>query len=393
MQLLAIFVCHRKEQLLKYRMFMFKTKKFLLVLLSVFILTSVACNKDDDDDNNDGGNSGGNGPTPYEIKIPKGFPTDLNIPDDNPMTVEGVKLGRYLYYDGRLSGRADEGKPMSCSSCHIQKNAFENGIGKGTGLNGLQTYHVMLPHINLVWNPGTYLWNGSVPSIEADVLGTITDPTEFGSTYEKVEKAIAAVPMYPPMFKAAFGDEKVTVDRIAKAIAQFMRTQISSDSKFDRVLRGEDNFTASEQRGLVLFTTEQGADCLHCHGAPGNPLMTTNLFYNNAKDTVFDTAHDRYSVTGDKRDIGAYKASTLRNIELTGPYMHDGRFKTLDEVIDFYSEGLVYSEYVHPLMHKVFPPYGHGANLNTQQKADLKAFLLTLTDTVFINNPDLASPF
>jgi cytochrome c peroxidase len=367
-------------------------KYFLLTVLSVFLLTSIACNKDDDD-NNDGENGGSSGPTPYEIKIPKGFPTDLNIPEDNPMTVEGVKLGRYLYYDGRLSGRADEGKPMSCSSCHIQKNAFENGVGKGTGLNGLQTYHVMLPHINLVWNPGTYLWNGSVPSIEADVLGTITDPTEFGSTYEKVEKAIAAVPMYPPMFKAAFGDEKVTVDRIAKAIAQFMRTQISSDSKFDRVLRGEDNFTTAEQRGLVLFTTEQGADCFHCHGAPGNPLMTTNMFYNNAKDTVFDTAHDRYSVTGDKRDIGAYKATTLRNIELTGPYMHDGRFKTLDEVINFYSEGLVYSEYVHPLMHKVFPPYGHGANLNPQQKADLKAFLLTLTDTVFINNPDLASPF
>ena len=371
---------------------MLKKNQFYLLLITLFISLSLSfgCNKDDGDDNND---NNGSSPTPYTIDIPKGFPTDLNIPEDNPMTVEGIKLGRYLYYDGRLSGRADEGKPMSCSSCHQQKHSFENGVGKGTGVDGIQTDNVMLPHVNLVWNPGTYLWNGSVPSIEEDVLGTITSPSEFASTYEKVEKAIAAVPMYPPMFKAAFGDEKVTVDRIAKAIAQFMRTQISADSKFDRVLRGEDQFTASEQRGLNLFQTEQGADCFHCHGAPGNPLMTTNLFYNNAKDTVFDTAHDRYSVTHDTRDIGAYKATTLRNIELTGPYMHDGRFKTLDEVIDFYSEGLVYSEYVHPLMHKVFPPYGHGANLNPQQKADLKAFLLTLTDTTFINNPDLASPF
>ncbi len=334
-------------------------------------------------------------PTPYNLVIPKGFPTNVNIPEDNPMTVEGVKLGRYLYYDGRMSGKADEGMPMSCSSCHLQQFSFENGVGKGTGTLGIQTHHVMLPHVNLLWNPGTYLWNGSVPSIEADVLGTITSDAEFASTYEKVEKAIRAVPMYPQMFKDAFGTDEITVDRIAKAIAQFMRTQISSNSKFDRILRGEDNYTDAERRGLVLFTTEAGADCFHCHGAPGNPLMTTNLFYNNAKDVEadFDLANDRYSVTGNPKDKGAYKATTLRNIELTGPYMHDGRFNTLDEVIDFYSEGLVYSTYAHPLMHKVFPPYGHGAGLNLQQKADLKAFLLTLTDTVFTHNPDLASPF
>ena len=392
MQLLCTFVCHcASYNLLLNLTTMLKLKSFLLLIITLSFVVLSACRDKEKEDVE----PKIEGQTPYSIEIPNGFPTNVNIPEDNPMTVEGVDLGRHLYYDGRLSGRESEGKPMSCSSCHLQQFSFENGVGKGTGADGIQTYNVMLPHVNLLWNPGTYLWNGSVPSIEADVLGTITAPDEFGSTYEKVEKAIRAVPMYPPMFKAAFGTEEVNVDRIAKAIAQFMRTQISSDSKFDRVLRGEDNFTNEEQRGLVLFTTEEGADCFHCHGAPGNPLMTTNLFYNNAKDVEadFDLDHDRYSVTGDSRDKGAYKATTLRNIELTGPYMHDGRYTTLDEVIDFYSEGLVYSNYVHPLMHKVFPPYGHGANLNPIQKADLKAFLLTLTDTVFINNPDLASPF
>lgn len=369
---------------------MLKLKFNIFALITIIMLGIYSCKEDPpiEPDKPIGG-------TPYEIVIPNGFPTNINIPEDNPMTVEGIELGRHLYYDVRMSGKADEGMPMSCSSCHLQQFSFENGVGKGTGTIGIQTHNVMLPHVNLLWNPGTYLWNGSVPSIEADVLGTITAPDEFASTYEKVEKAIRAVPMYPPMFKAAFGTDEINVDLIAKAIAQFMRTQISSDSKFDRKLRGEYQFTSAEDRGLVLFTTEEGADCFHCHGAPGNPLMTTHLFYNNAKDVEadFDLAHDRYSVTGDNRDKGAYKATTLRNIEFTGPYMHDGRFKTLDEVIDFYSEGLVYSDYVHPLMHKVFPPYGHGANLNPMQKADLKAFLLTLSDTVFINNPDLASPF
>lgn len=369
---------------------MFNLKSKLIWLIALTTLVSYSCGEKEPDEPEVPVSA-----TPYEFVIPKGFPTKIYVPEDNPTTVEGVKLGRHLYYDGRMSGKADEGMPMSCSSCHIQEHSFENGTGVGTGTIGLQTANVMLPHVNLLWNPGTYLWNGSVPTIEADVLGTITAPEEFASTHEKVEIAIRKVPMYPAMFKAAFGTEEINVDRISKAIAQFMRTQISSDSKFDRKLRGEYQFTAAEDRGLILFTTESGADCFHCHGAPGNPLMTTHLFYNNAKDVEadFDLTSDRYSVTGDNRDKGAYKATTLRNIELTGPYMHDGRFNTLDEVIDFYSEGLVYSDYVHPLMHKVFPPFGQGANLNPSQKADLKAFLLTLTDYTFINNPDLASPF
>lgn len=360
--------------------------------------------------------------TPYTLEIPKGFPTDVNIPSDNPLTVEGIKLGRYLFYDGRLSGRDHPDSLMTCATCHVQSSAFEIGAnnarfpdGHPYGLTGIYTPHYPLPLFNLVFNNEAYLWNGLISkdnpnlglapygippepqyhlkNIESLVWMGIVAPHEMHGTVAMTENMIRSIDIYPPMFKAAFGTDEINIDRISKAIAQFIRTIISSNSKFDRVLRGEDNFSAPEARGLTLFTTEQGADCFHCHGIPGNPLMTTNGFYNNAKDTIFNDPRDRYGVTKNPRDHGAYKATTLRNIELTGPYMHDGRFKTLDEVIDFYSEGLIYSEYAHQYMHKVFPPYGQGAMLNPQEKADLKAFLLTLTDNTLLTNPDYSNPF
>lgn len=330
-------------------------------------------------------------PTPYEIAIPFGFPTKLNIPENNPMTYEGIELGRYLFYDSRLAGRSDEGKYKTCVSCHIQEHAFIIGLPRPHpfGIDGTPTHHAMLPLINLVWNPGTYGWNGSVPSIEEDVLGVITDPSEFNSSYQAVEKAISGIPGYPALFEKAFGTKEVTVDRIAKAIAQFVRTLISADSKFDKYLRGEIQLSASELNGFVLFTTEEGADCFHCHGGAGNPLFTTHLFYNNGKDTIFNDPADRYSVTGDPMEHGSYKASTLRNIEFTAPYMHDGRFNSLDEVIDFYSHNLQWSPYIDPLMHHIA---NGGTQLTPNEKDDLKAFLLTLSDTSFINNPDFGKP-
>ncbi len=360
--------------------------------------------------------------TPYNFVIPKGFPTKLNIPENNPLTVEGVKLGRYLFYDGRLSGRDDSDSLMCCATCHLQSSAFEIGKnnprfpdGHPYGLTGIKTPHYPLPLFNLIWNNEGYLWNGliskdnnnlgipaygipaepqyNLKNIESLVWMGIVAKHEMHGSIKMTEDMIRSISMYPPLFKAAFGTDEINIDRISKAIAQFIRTIISSNSKFDKVLRGEANFNPSERRGLILFTTEEGADCFHCHGAPGNPLMTTNLFYNNAKDSIFNDPRDRYGVTKNPRDHGAYKATTLRNIELTGPYMHDGRFKTLDEVIDFYSEGLVYSEYANPLMHKLAPPYGHGAELNPQEKADLKAFLLTLTDETLLTNPDYSNPF
>jgi len=344
-------------------------------------------------------------PTPYKIVTPFGFPTKLNIPEDNPMTIEGVELGRNLFYDDRISGHPEPEKQMSCSTCHLQENAFECGIshpkytgGKTYGVTGIPTPHYMVPLFNQVWNQSGYLWNGAVRTdnpdpmrrnIEALTYMSIIAPHEMDSDTLSSVTMIQSIPGYPELFKKAFGSEEVTIDRMGKAIAQFIRTFISANSRFDQYLRGETQLTPSELNGYVLFVTEQGADCFHCHGGGGNPLFTTNLFYNNAKDSIFNDPRDRFSITGDPMMHGAYKAPSLRNIELTAPYMHDGRFKTLDEVIDFYSGGLVNSPYVDPLMHYII--YG-GTGLTALEKADLKAFLLSLTDHEFVTNPAFSKP-
>ncbi len=335
--------------------------------------------------------------TPYKITIPKGFPTLLNIPADNPMTVEGVELGRYLYYDGRFCGKPDT--LMSCATCHQQQHAFMNGIGYAHGVTGIQTGHIMLPHVNMVFNSTAYTWFGLVSpqnpdyqiphgyggNLEDVVYLVITLTNECHSDTNACKTAIQNIPIYPPMFKAAFGTETVTFKNIARAIAQFVRTLISANSKFDKYIRNEVSLTQQELRGYNIFNTETG-DCFHCHGTI---LFTTNGFYNNAKDSVFTDPDDYYSVTHNPLDIGAYKAPTLRNIAITGPYMHDGRFTTLDQVIDFYSSGLVNSPYVSPMMLKIGTG---GAQLVPSQKADLKAFLYTLTDSTFITNPSFSKP-
>ncbi len=344
-------------------------------------------------------------PTPYQIPIPAFFPTQLNIPSDNPMTVEGIELGRILFYDGRFGGRAHPDSFMSCGTCHVQQFAFECGTinpnfpgGFTHGITGLPTPHVMLPLFNIAWNPQGYLWNGLIsPANPVASKRRLEDlcwmgvhaPHEMYSDTNRSRDLIASIPGYRPYFKRAFGTEEVTFERMAKAIGQFIRSIVSADSKFDRYLRGEVQLSSSELNGFVLFITEEGADCFHCHGGDGNPLFTTNLFYNNGKDSIFNDNRDRYGVTGDPMDIGAYKAPTLRNIELTGPYMHDGRYATLDQVINFYSDSLVLSPYVHPLMHKIGEG---GARLLPQEKADLKAFLLTLTDHSLLSNPAYAPP-
>ncbi len=386
---------------------------FILPLFALVVMWS--CSTDNADQLKEGAFSA----TPYIIPDATYFPKKLNIPADNPMTVEGVELGRYLFYDGRLSGHSDKSQLMSCATCHIQENGFEVGLnhprfkdGKTFGVStdgtpGKATPNFMLPIVNTVYNHNGYFWNGfiqesnsykgsdKVPandpyhfrSIESVVWMAITAEHEMNSTIEKSVAAIQAIPMYKDKFKAAFGTDEINYDRISKAIAQFVRSIVSHDSKFHKYLRKEAELTVLEKKGHDLFFSED-ADCFHCHG--GSVLMTTNEYFNNAKDTQFDPQErDRNSVTGDPMDIGAYRAPSLINIELTAPYMHDGRFKTLDEVIDFYSTGLVYSDFVHPLMKFVREK---GVQLDDNDRAALKAFLLTLTDHEMIKNPQYGCP-
>ncbi|MGE5382332.1 MAG: cytochrome-c peroxidase [Omnitrophica WOR_2 bacterium] len=340
--------------------------------------------------------------TPYKLAIPRYFPTQLNIPDNNPMTIEGINLGRYLFYDGRLSGRTESDSLMSCSSCHVQVKNFRPGLdnpsfhyGIPQGISGIQTTNAALPLINLVWNQNGYTWNGSVGSqydsgnLESIVIATIEHPAELAGDTAKTVALLQSIDGYPDLFYKAFGSKKITAVNISRAIAQFVRTLISANSRFDKYMRGELQLTTEELEGFILFTTEEGADCFHCHGSSGNPLFTTNLFYNNGKDSIFAPGNDRYSVTNDLNDIGAYKATTLRNIAVDGPYMHDGRFKTLDEVINFYSDHVIMSDYISPLMHHV--NYG-GIRLTPSEKSSLKAFLYSLVDEEFLSNPNYSAP-
>lgn len=378
-------------------------QKYFFFFLFLFLFLFFACRQEDPPVEGDANPNA----TPYTLTIPKHFPTQLNNPKDNPLTEEGIKLGRYLFYDGRLRGYLGNNPDslMSCATCHLQENAFECGVnhpkyieGKTMGVTGIETPHFMMPLFNLIFNNNGYFWNGMIykenpnnqfRNLEDIVRMGIVAPHEMNSTVERSVEAIKSISMYPPMFKAAFGTEDVTAERIFKAIAQFIRTLVSANSRFDQYLRGEVQLTNEELQGFILFTTEEGADCFHCHGGDGNVLMTTNLYYNNALDSAFSDNRDRFAVTGNSQDIGSYRAPSLRNIAVTAPYMHDGRFKTLDEVIDFYSEGLQASQYVHPLMHKI---NDGGAMLTPKQKQQLKAFLNSLTDEEFLSNPDYSKP-
>lgn len=321
------------------------------------------------------------------------------------MTVEGVGLGRTLFYDGRLSGRTHPDSLMSCGTCHLPSHSFECGPdhpkfinGHPFGLTGIPTPHSMMPLINLLWTQNGFLWNGKIDAQNANPAQrnledltwmAIMAPHEMAGDTSKTISLIQSIDGYPELFYKAFGSSKVTAKNMGRAIAQFVRTLISSNSRFDRFLRGELQLTPQERNGYNLFMTEQGGDCFHCHGGDGNPLFTTGLYYNNAKDSIFSDPGDRASVTGQANDIGAYKAPTLRNLLFTAPYMHDGRFKDLDAVLAFYNAGLVPSPYVHPLMHHIKTG---GIRLSADKLGDLKAFLLTLSDSSFINNPDFLPP-
>lgn len=343
------------------------------------------------------------GPKPYTLAIPAYFPTQVRMPADNPLTVQGVDLGRYLFYDGRISGRAEAESWRSCASCHKQANAFEGGSDYNA-----PTPHAMLPLFNVAFHFGKYHWSGDSESLEDLIYAALTDPNEIGGNPDSIVAKIAAIDFYRDKFAAAFGPgassgagngdgsgsadgSVVTIDRICKAVAQFVRTIVSADSKFDRYLRGEATLTDEELKGYLLFTTEEGADCFHCHGSSGNVLFSTYGLANNGldPDSLRNDPYDHASVSQKPTDKGTYRIPSLRNLAYTAPYMHDGRFKTIDEVIDQYSEGVHYSPNISPLMHHVS---AGGVQLTPSEKQALKAFLLTLSDESLLTNPLLAKP-
>ena len=316
--------------------------------------------------------------TPYHFTFSAFFPQP-NLPRDNPLTGEGVALGGKLFFDRRLSADNLE----SCANCHNPRRAFSQPQRVSRGVDGdLGTRNAMSLE-NLAWKD-SFFWDGRAASVRDQVLQPIQNPTEMDESLTNLAAKISADENYPRLFKNAFGSPEITSDRIARALEQFLLVQVSFDSKFDHVMNGTAKFTKEEARGYVLFNTEYdpyhgqfGADCFHCHGGP---LFQSQDFANNGLDSAF-TDLGRYNVTHRTGDEGKFAVPSLRNVAVTGPYMHDGRFQTLEQVVEHYCTGMKRSATLDPNLAK--HPDG-GVPLSTADKKALVAFLKTLTDEKFL---------
>lgn len=327
-------------------------------------------------------------PTPKPLTVPPIFERLLpppTVPADNPQTEEGIALGRKLFFDPILSGDGTQ----ACASCHKPSNAFTDDLQFSVGIDGIEGTRNSMPIFNMAWNSDAkFFWDGRATSIEKQALEPVTNPIEMHNTWENAVASLQAHATYPELFNKAFGTSNITKELTAKAIAQFERTLISANSPFDKYLLGEGTLTPQELNGFQIFMDETRGDCFHCHGNENSPLWTDNSFHNNGLDAIV-TDKGLGNVTGDPSQDGWFKSPSLRNLAYTAPYMHDGRFATLDEVINHYSEGLVYSPTIDPLMKTVSQG---GVHLTESDKADLKAFLLSLSDPSFITNPDFQDP-
>ncbi len=301
--------------------------------------------------------------TKFTITYPKYFPK-MVVPENNPTTAEGIALGRKLYYDPILSRTG-----YSCSSCHNQSESFSFNVVNS------------LPHINLAWNEN-FLWNGKIKGTMEDIM--MFEVEEFFNTdVAKLNESSE----YKKEFAKVYKVTHITSKEIAFALAQFFRTMNSYNAKYDKFVNRETDLSASEMRGFQIFNTEKG-DCFHCHSVG---LFTDNQFHNIGLDTAFTgTNRGKFEISGDASDMGLFKTPTLRNIEFTGPYMHDGRFTTLEEVVDFYNSKVKFNATIDPLMTK-----GNklsGLKLSAQDKSDLIAFLKSLSDKVYLSDQNFQKP-
>ncbi|BDS12957.1 cytochrome-c peroxidase [Aureispira anguillae] len=345
-------------------------------------------------------------PTSYTVVSPQGFPP-MEHPDDNPITVQGIELGRHLFYDPILSRDSS----TSCSSCHELNKAFTDGLPKAKGIDNRigRRGSMSLINIGYSWVKNrdyNFMWDGRFATLEEQILkGPIEDPLEMDNTWEKVEADLRQHPTYPKMFREAFGVEcydEIDRNLVAKAIAQFERTLNSANSRYDEdVWKPFVYLNSQELRGMTLFIGDaagapslKDAECAHCHSFSKNKaLFARNEFSNNGIDSaqsLLDFADYGYGeATGNAPENGQFREVTLRNIALTAPYMHDGRFQTLEEVVDHYATGGHYS----PNLASELSTAPTINQLTAGDKEDLVAFLHALTDSSYFDKPEWSSPF
>jgi cytochrome c peroxidase len=344
-------------------------------------------------------------PQAYQFPVINGLPA-MQIPTDNPVTVAGVRLGKYLFYEKMLSIDSS----ISCGSCHKQNKAFTDGFPKSIGVDGTVGLRNSMSLINIgyAWRPNNahnFMWDGKFRHLEEQILAPVENPLEMKNTWEEVERRMRVHAHYPRLFRQAFGistKSEITKELAAKAMAQFMRTLNSADSKYDSVeFRAFNYFTDEEQRGYELFLGDvlgtivtKDAECAHCHSFSRNfSTFARNNFSNNGLDSAvtFNDFIDKGlgSVTNIPSDNGRFREVTLRNIGLTAPYMHDGRFATLEEVLNHYVSG----GHPSPNVANELASAPTIRTLSAGDKQDIIAFLKTLTDTSYFNKTEWSDPF
>ncbi len=305
---------------------------------------------------------------------PANFPVPVYPLSNNKVTQEGFELGRKLFYEPRLS----RNNSISCGSCHIQSSAFtQHGHDVSHGIDDRLGRRNSPPIMNLVWSP-TLMWDGGIFNLDLQPIAPITAHEEMDETVSNVIAKLQAHPQYPQLFQKAFGSSIITTASFMKALSQFMIMCISSNSKYDSVMRKEKNvsFTAEEQAGYVLVQQKCGS----CHK---EPLFTDHSFRNNGIAISGNNDQGRYEITLNPADRYTFKVPSLRNLTYTAPYMHDGRFYTLDAVLNHYTQQVQPTPNLDPLLK-------NGIALSAEEKTKVMAFLKTLNDRVFITDKKLS---
>jgi cytochrome c peroxidase len=310
------------------------------------------------------------GATPITLPIPQGFPQPVYNFQNNPLTEESFLLGRKLFYDGRLS--IDGNFP--CASCHQQVAAFTTfEHDRSHGYNHSHTLRNAPGLANLAWYP-VYKWDGSATTIESISLAHITAPNEMAETMDNVINKLKNDTAYQRLFRAAYLSEQITSDRILKALTQFVLNLVSANSKYDKVKKGEASFTPEEQSGYAVFQ----AKCATCHTEP----LFTDFSFRNVGLEVDENLQDygRMRVTGNGADSLKFRVPSLRNVNMTSYYTHDGRYSVMRMMVQHYRFGINQSATLDPLL-------TNGISLTDAQENDIIAFLRTLSDSSYINNP------
>jgi len=376
-----------------------KILKYSLFLMSLFLL-AIACNDDEEMPLMETCNPSTTGdliqfpyePTPFELVVPGHF-APMDIPADNPLTEQGIDLGRHLFYDNILSADST----MACANCHLPEGSFTDNLAVSTGIDDIPGIRSSMSLLNVGYFYTGLFWDGRSTTLEEQALLPVEDPIELHNQWPNLVEKLKIHSSYPEMFRAAFGIEdrsEITKELAAKAIAQFERTLVSSgESDYDRALNVPGVFLSEEAKeGFELFSIEfiePGIDhpgCSHCHDGV---LFTNHNYENNGIDSVGSLADypdpGLGAITGDMFNNGQFRVPSLINIEHSAPYMHDGRFNTLEEVIDHYATGGHWSESLNPNIQSF--------EISEEDKAKLVLFLKSLSDPVFMNNPAHQSPF